>query len=67
MKTCWKPTRSRVIPTVLVCVDETSKQLIVETRKPIPDQAGTRARHDYEYERNGVAIIHDVCATGGLA
>jgi hypothetical protein len=41
----------------LVCVDETSKQLIVETRKPIPAKPGRVARHDYEYERNGVANI----------
>jgi hypothetical protein len=41
----------------LVCVDETSKQLIVETRKPIPAKRGRVARHDYEYERNGVANI----------
>jgi hypothetical protein len=40
-----------------VCVDETSKQLIVETRKPIPAKPGRVARHDYEYERNGVANI----------
>jgi hypothetical protein len=41
----------------LVCVDETSKQLIVETRKPIPAKPGRVARHDYQYERNGVANI----------
>jgi hypothetical protein len=41
----------------LVCLDETSKQLIVETRKPIPAKPGQPARHDYEYERNGVANI----------
>ena len=40
-----------------VCVDETSKQLIIETRKPIPAKLGRVARHDYEYERNGVANI----------
>ena len=39
----------------LVCLDETSKQLIVETRAPIPAKPGQPARHDYEYERNGVA------------
>jgi hypothetical protein len=41
----------------LLCVDENSKQLIVETRKPIPAKPGRVARHDYEYERNGVANI----------
>ncbi len=32
-----------------------SKQLIVETRAPIPARPGRAVRHDYEYERNGVA------------
>jgi hypothetical protein len=41
----------------LVCLDETSKQLIVETRAPIPAKPGRPARHDYEYERNGVANL----------
>jgi hypothetical protein len=41
----------------LVCLDETSKQLIVETRTPIPAKPGRTARHDYEYERNGVANL----------
>ncbi len=39
----------------LVCLDESSKQLIVETRAPIPARPGRAVRHDYEYERNGVA------------
>ena len=33
--------------------DESSKQLIKETRTPLPVQPGQLARHDYEYERNG--------------
>jgi hypothetical protein len=41
----------------LVCLDETSKQMIVETRAPIPAKPGTKTRHDYEYERNGVANL----------
>ena len=41
----------------LVCLDETSKQLIVETRVTIPMKPGRPARHDYEYERNGVANL----------
>ena len=39
----------------VVCVDETSKQLSVETRKPIPAKPGRPAR--YEYERNGTANL----------
>jgi hypothetical protein len=41
----------------VVCLDETSKQLIVETRAPILAKPGKPARHDYEYERNGVANL----------
>jgi hypothetical protein len=41
----------------LVCLDETSKQLIIETRSPIAAKPGQPARHDYEYERNGVANL----------
>jgi len=41
----------------LVCLDETSKQLIKETRKPIAAKPGRPAREDYEYERNGVANL----------
>ena len=41
----------------VVCLDETSKQLIVETRAPIAAKPGRKARHDYEYERNGVANL----------
>ena len=39
----------------LVCLDETSKQLVAETRQPLPMQPGQPARFDYEYERNGTA------------
>ena len=41
----------------VVCVDETSKQLISETRVPIKAKPGRLARHDYEYERNGTANL----------
>jgi hypothetical protein len=41
----------------LVCLDETSKQLLAETRVPIPMKAGRPARFDYEYERNGTANL----------
>ena len=41
----------------VVCLDETSKQMIIETRAPIPAAPGRKARHDYEYERNGVANL----------
>jgi hypothetical protein len=41
----------------VVCLDETSKQLILETRAAVPAKPGRKARHDYEYERNGVANL----------
>jgi hypothetical protein len=41
----------------VVCVDETSKQLIAETRAPIAAKPGHPARHDYEYERHGRANL----------
>lgn len=37
--------------------DETNKQLIKETRTPLPPQAGEVAKYDYEYERNGTANL----------
>lgn len=41
----------------LVCLDETSKQLVAETRTPLPMRAGQTARYDYEYRRNGTANL----------
>ena len=41
----------------LVCLDETSKQLVDETRTPLPVRQGQPARHDYEYKRNGTANL----------
>jgi hypothetical protein len=41
----------------VVCLDETSKQMIVDARAAIPAAPGRKARHDYEYERNGVANL----------
>ena len=41
----------------LVCMDETSKQLTKESRKPWRIQPGTPLRYDYEYERNGVCNV----------
>ncbi len=39
----------------LVCMDETPKQLVSESRVTVPAAPGRVARHDYEYVRNGVA------------
>lgn len=36
-----------------VCFDESSKQLIAETRQPLPASPGQAQRYDTEYKRNG--------------
>jgi transposase len=41
----------------LICMDETSRQLVKETRRAIPAKAGRPARYDYEYDRNGVCNL----------
>ncbi len=41
----------------LVCMDETSKQQVKETRVPRPAAPGVSAAYDYEYERNGVSSL----------
>ena|ERR1035437_5965784 len=41
----------------VVCMDESPKQLIKETRVPIERKPGCDAKEDYEYERCGVANI----------
>jgi hypothetical protein len=46
----------------VVCLDETSKQLVAETRVPIAAKPGQPARHDYEYKRNGTANLFMIFA-----
>jgi len=41
----------------VVCMDEASKQLVAETRRPQLARPGRPARVDYEYERKGTANI----------
>jgi hypothetical protein len=41
----------------LICMDETSKQLVGETRSPLRCAHGTPVRYDAEYVRNGVANL----------
>lgn len=41
----------------LVCMDESSKQQVIETRQPIEAESGQVERYDYEYERNGVSNL----------
>ena len=41
----------------VVCLDETSKQLIGEVRTPVPAAPGQVTHYDCEYVRNGVANL----------
>lgn len=41
----------------VVCMDESPKQLIKETRTPLEIRPGSDAKEDYEYERCGVVNI----------
>jgi len=45
----------------VVCMDETSKQLIGETRRPQEARPGRERREDYEYERKGVCCQLVLC------
>ena len=41
----------------VVCMDEQPKQLISETRRPIPAAPGRPERVDYEYAREGTCVV----------
>lgn len=41
----------------VVCMDETPRQLIRETRVPLPARPGRCARQDYEYSRCGICNV----------
>ena len=45
----------------VVCLDETFKQLVGETRAPLPVRPGAVERCDYVYTRNGVASLFLAC------
>ena len=45
----------------VVCFDETSTQLLADTREPIPAQPGPPRRQDYEYRRAGTRNIFLTC------
>ena len=45
----------------VVCMDESPKQLIAETRSPISASSGQPAKHDYEYRRCGMCNIFIAC------
>ena len=41
----------------VICMDETSKQLISEILSPVPVKPGQPAKHDYQYRRGGVCNL----------
>ncbi len=45
----------------VVCLDETFKQLIGESRDPLPPRPGSVERYDHVYVRNGVASLFLAC------
>jgi hypothetical protein len=46
----------------VVCLDETSRQVVADVRAPLPAQPGQPARHDPEYAREGVVNLFLVTA-----
>ena len=49
----------------VVCMDESPKQLIAETKVPIPASPGEVAKYDYEYRRCGVCNVFLACEPCG--
>jgi DDE superfamily endonuclease len=45
----------------VVCLDETSRQLLARTRPPLAARPGQPAREDHEYERRGVCNLFLAC------
>jgi len=45
----------------VVCMDESPKQLIGETKTPIAASPGQVAKYDYEYKRHGVCNVFMAC------
>jgi hypothetical protein len=45
----------------VICMDKSPKQLIAETRIPIPASPGQPIKHDYEYRRCGMCNIFIAC------
>jgi hypothetical protein len=41
----------------VVCLDEAAKQLLQETREPLPPEPGQPQRYDNEYKRNGTCSL----------
>jgi transposase len=46
----------------LICMDESSKQLLADIREPVPVEPGQVARYDSEYQRKGTQNVFLACA-----
>lgn len=44
-----------------VCLDEMSRQLLADTREPLPPASGRAKREDYEYVRQGTVNLFMCC------
>jgi DDE superfamily endonuclease len=44
-----------------ICMGETSKQLLRDTKEPLPMEPARVQRRDYEYERGGVVNVFMFC------
>jgi hypothetical protein len=44
-----------------LCFDETNRQLLADTRTPLPARAGKPRRFDYEYKREGTRNLFLFC------
>jgi transposase len=55
----YKRSYSALFP--VLCMDESPKQLISETRDRIPASSGNPEKYDYEYRREGVYNIFIAC------
>ena len=44
-----------------VCLDEMSRQLLADTREPLPPAPGRPRREDYEYKREGTVNLFMCC------
>ena len=45
----------------VICFDETSTQLLAETRAPMPPRPGIPLRQEYEYRREGIRNLFLTC------
>jgi len=51
----YRPPYNPIFP--VICMDESSKQLVGDVRAPIPAAPGHRQIIDHEYVRHGVAML----------